>query len=123
TIGGDLRWQSEYLWCNKKFKSKYFLTVFKKSRKIKKKVTEKREFLRKTSFRTNRFFYMVETQNQITLNIEIFTKYSYYYCYLCTVFSTSIIATYYTADRYSLNLSLFFKLFIDFKIKTTYLLQ
>ncbi|KAF0721363.1 Uncharacterized protein FWK35_00024278 [Aphis craccivora] len=44
----------------------------KKSRKTKKKkkMTEKREFLRKTSFRSNRFFYMVEIQKLITLNFQ-----------------------------------------------------
>ncbi|KAF0763057.1 Uncharacterized protein FWK35_00017800 [Aphis craccivora] len=38
-------------------KSKHFSTVFKKIEKNKKKVTEKRGFLRKTSFRPNRFFF------------------------------------------------------------------
>ncbi|KAF0762877.1 Uncharacterized protein FWK35_00032064, partial [Aphis craccivora] len=37
-------------------KSKKFPLVFKSVRKNPKKVTEKREFLRKTSFRPNRFF-------------------------------------------------------------------
>ncbi|KAF0762329.1 Uncharacterized protein FWK35_00017476, partial [Aphis craccivora] len=41
----------------KKVKSKHFPTVFKKIEKNKKKMTEKREFLRKTSFRPNRFFF------------------------------------------------------------------
>ncbi|KAF0772934.1 Uncharacterized protein FWK35_00004258, partial [Aphis craccivora] len=49
-------------------KSKLFPTVFKKIDKNKKKVSEKREFLRKTSFRRNRFFYMVVTQKLITVN-------------------------------------------------------
>ncbi|KAF0760580.1 Uncharacterized protein FWK35_00032537 [Aphis craccivora] len=31
-------------------------------------MTEKREFLRKTSFRSNRFFYMVIIQKLITVN-------------------------------------------------------
>ncbi|KAF0755062.1 Uncharacterized protein FWK35_00012590 [Aphis craccivora] len=31
-------------------------------------MTEKREFLRKTSFRPNRFFYMVLIQKLITVN-------------------------------------------------------
>ncbi|KAF0754455.1 Uncharacterized protein FWK35_00032183, partial [Aphis craccivora] len=42
------------------------LVVFKNVRKNPKKVTEKREFLRKTSFRPNRFFYMVVIQKLIT---------------------------------------------------------
>ncbi|KAF0756592.1 Uncharacterized protein FWK35_00024639 [Aphis craccivora] len=37
-------------------------------RKNPKKVTEKREFLRKTSFRPNRFFYMAVNQELITVN-------------------------------------------------------
>ncbi|KAF0761384.1 Uncharacterized protein FWK35_00034849, partial [Aphis craccivora] len=36
--------------------------------KNQKKMTEKREFLRKTSFRPNRFFYMVLIQKLITVN-------------------------------------------------------
>ncbi|KAF0770497.1 Uncharacterized protein FWK35_00009505 [Aphis craccivora] len=40
-------------------KSEKFLIVFCSVRKNPKKVTEKQEFLRKTSFRQNRFFYMV----------------------------------------------------------------
>ncbi|KAF0696226.1 Uncharacterized protein FWK35_00032644, partial [Aphis craccivora] len=36
--------------------------------KNKKKMTEKREFIRKTSFRSNRFFYMVVIQKLITVN-------------------------------------------------------
>ncbi|KAF0770002.1 Uncharacterized protein FWK35_00003026 [Aphis craccivora] len=34
----------------------------KRREKPKKKITEKREFLRKTSFRPNRFFYIVTTE-------------------------------------------------------------
>ncbi|KAE9527602.1 hypothetical protein AGLY_012882 [Aphis glycines] len=52
---GGFQWQSEYPW--------YIIEFSKKSRKTKKKkVTEKREFLRKTSFQPNRFFCMVVTQ-------------------------------------------------------------
>ncbi|KAF0750642.1 Uncharacterized protein FWK35_00032587, partial [Aphis craccivora] len=40
-------------------KCKKFPIVFKSGRKNPKKVTEKREFLHKTSFGPNRFFYMV----------------------------------------------------------------
>ncbi|KAF0761814.1 Uncharacterized protein FWK35_00012385, partial [Aphis craccivora] len=41
--------------------------IFKSARKNqKKKIEEKREFLRKTSFRPNRFFYMVVIQKLIT---------------------------------------------------------
>ncbi|KAF0771983.1 Uncharacterized protein FWK35_00000284 [Aphis craccivora] len=52
----------------KKIKSKHFPTVFKKIEKNKKKVTEKREFLRKTSFLSNRCFYMAVIQKLITIN-------------------------------------------------------
>ncbi|KAE9522236.1 hypothetical protein AGLY_017366 [Aphis glycines] len=55
-------------------KSKHFPTVFKKIKKNKKKVTEKREFLRKTSFRLNRFFYMGVIQKLITVNTLNFYK-------------------------------------------------
>ncbi|KAF0703985.1 Uncharacterized protein FWK35_00034820, partial [Aphis craccivora] len=44
------------------------ILVFKKIEKNKKKMTEKREFLRKTSFRPNRIFYMVVIQKLITEN-------------------------------------------------------
>ncbi|KAF0737870.1 Uncharacterized protein FWK35_00032712 [Aphis craccivora] len=46
-----------------------FSNSFQKNlEKQKKKMTEKREFLRKTSFRPNRFFYMVVIQKLITIN-------------------------------------------------------
>ncbi|KAF0715847.1 Uncharacterized protein FWK35_00038023 [Aphis craccivora] len=46
-----------------------FPNSFQKRReKQKKKMMEKREFLRKTSFRPNRFFYMVIIQKLITIN-------------------------------------------------------
>ncbi|KAF0757784.1 Uncharacterized protein FWK35_00021605 [Aphis craccivora] len=48
-FGGGFRFKSEYPWC--------IIEFSKKSRKTKKKMTEKREFLRKTSFRPNRFFF------------------------------------------------------------------
>ncbi|KAE9525152.1 hypothetical protein AGLY_014566 [Aphis glycines] len=67
-FGGGFRWKSEYPWCIIEVKSKHFPTVFKKIEKNKKKMTEKREFLRKTSFRPNRFFYMVVIQKLITHN-------------------------------------------------------
>ncbi|KAF0773316.1 Uncharacterized protein FWK35_00005287 [Aphis craccivora] len=67
-FGGGFRWQSKYPWCIIEIESKHFPTVFKKIEKIK-QVTEKREFLRKTSFRLNRFSYMVVTQKLITLFI------------------------------------------------------
>ncbi|KAF0748213.1 Uncharacterized protein FWK35_00014672 [Aphis craccivora] len=41
---------------------------FQKRREKPKKIKEKREFLRKASFRPNRFFYMVVIQKQITIN-------------------------------------------------------
>ncbi|KAF0722480.1 Uncharacterized protein FWK35_00033966 [Aphis craccivora] len=40
--------------------------VFKSAGKNQKKIKEKQEFLRKTSFRLNRFFYMVVIQKLIT---------------------------------------------------------
>ncbi|KAF0767834.1 Uncharacterized protein FWK35_00010978, partial [Aphis craccivora] len=49
-------------------KSKIFPIVFKSVRKSLKKVTEKQEFLPKTSFRQIRFFYMVVIQKIITIN-------------------------------------------------------
>ncbi|KAF0752830.1 Uncharacterized protein FWK35_00013933 [Aphis craccivora] len=56
-FGGGFRRKREYLWCIIKVKT--FSNSFqKKSRKTKKKKrTEKREFLRKTSFRPNRFLF------------------------------------------------------------------
>ncbi|KAF0702681.1 Uncharacterized protein FWK35_00032709 [Aphis craccivora] len=45
-----------------------FPNSFQKRRENPKKIKEKREFLRKTSFRPNRFFYMVVTQKLITVN-------------------------------------------------------
>ncbi|KAF0754062.1 Uncharacterized protein FWK35_00026430, partial [Aphis craccivora] len=45
-----------------------FPIVFKSVRKNPKKVTEKKEFLRKISFRQNRFFFMVVIQKIITVN-------------------------------------------------------
>ncbi|KAF0756700.1 Uncharacterized protein FWK35_00013946 [Aphis craccivora] len=46
-----------------------FSNSFQKNQKIqKKKMTEKREFLRKTTFRLNRFFFMVVIQKLITEN-------------------------------------------------------
>ncbi|KAF0768761.1 Uncharacterized protein FWK35_00000390, partial [Aphis craccivora] len=48
--GGGYRSKSEYPWCIIEVK------IFKKIEKNKKKMTEKRELLRKTSFRPNRFF-------------------------------------------------------------------
>ncbi|KAF0715104.1 Uncharacterized protein FWK35_00039310 [Aphis craccivora] len=67
-FGGGFRWKSEYPWCIIEFKSKHFPTVFKKIEKNNKKMTEKREFLRKTSFRPNRFFYMAVIQKLIIVN-------------------------------------------------------
>ncbi|KAE9536588.1 hypothetical protein AGLY_006990 [Aphis glycines] len=55
-FGDGFRWKSEYPWCIIEVKSKHLPTDFKKIEKNKKKITEKREFLRKTSFRPNRFF-------------------------------------------------------------------
>ncbi|KAF0770725.1 Uncharacterized protein FWK35_00003902 [Aphis craccivora] len=58
--GGGFRCKSEYPWCIIEVK------IFKKIEK--KKMTEKREFLRKTSFRPNRIFFMVVIQKLITEN-------------------------------------------------------
>ncbi|KAF0760917.1 Uncharacterized protein FWK35_00017738 [Aphis craccivora] len=53
----------------KRSKVNIFQQFSKKSRKTKKKkMTEKREFLRKTSFRPNRFIFMVVIQKLITEN-------------------------------------------------------
>ncbi|KAF0772755.1 Uncharacterized protein FWK35_00000719, partial [Aphis craccivora] len=60
--------ESESSWYFGGIKSKKFPIVFKSVRKNPKKVTEKREFLRKTSFSQNRFFYMVVIQKIITIN-------------------------------------------------------
>ncbi|KAF0716053.1 Uncharacterized protein FWK35_00021883 [Aphis craccivora] len=59
----DYRWQSEYPWC--------IIDFQKNENSKKKKMTKKREILRNTSFRPNRFFDMVVIQKLIT-TIEIF---------------------------------------------------
>ncbi|KAF0748573.1 Uncharacterized protein FWK35_00021402 [Aphis craccivora] len=66
-FGGGFRCKSQYPWCIE-VKSKHFPTVFKKIEKNKKKIMEKRDFLRKTSFRSNRCFCMVVIQKIITMN-------------------------------------------------------
>ncbi|KAF0768136.1 Uncharacterized protein FWK35_00019480, partial [Aphis craccivora] len=60
--GGGFRCKSEYPWCIIEVK------IFKKIEKNKKKMTEKRKFLRKTSFRPNRILFMVVIQKLITEN-------------------------------------------------------
>ncbi|KAF0691134.1 Uncharacterized protein FWK35_00033503 [Aphis craccivora] len=55
---GGFRCKSEYPWCIIEVKSEHLPTVFKKIEKHKKKITEKQQFLRKTSFRPNRFFFL-----------------------------------------------------------------
>ncbi|KAF0770975.1 Uncharacterized protein FWK35_00013695 [Aphis craccivora] len=45
-----------------------FPIVFKSTGKNQKKIKEKREFSRKTSFRPNRFFYIILIQKLITVN-------------------------------------------------------
>ncbi|KAF0764748.1 Uncharacterized protein FWK35_00004686 [Aphis craccivora] len=67
-FGGGFRCKIEYPWCIIKIKSNHLPTVFKKIEKNKKKITEKREFLRTTIFRPNRSFYMVVIQKLITVN-------------------------------------------------------
>ncbi|KAF0735040.1 Uncharacterized protein FWK35_00034032, partial [Aphis craccivora] len=67
-FGGGFRCKSEYPWCIIEVKSNYLPTVLKKIEKNKKRMMEKREFLRKTSFRPNRFFFMVVIQKLITEN-------------------------------------------------------
>ncbi|KAF0728055.1 Uncharacterized protein FWK35_00020330 [Aphis craccivora] len=52
---GGFRYQSEYPWCIIEVKSKHFPTVLKKNRKNKKKVTEKQEFLHKTTKTYNNY--------------------------------------------------------------------
>ncbi|KAE9523574.1 hypothetical protein AGLY_016126 [Aphis glycines] len=69
-FGGGFRWKSEYPWCIIEVKSKHFPTVFEKIEKNKKKNDGKREFLRKTSFRPNRFFYMVVIQKLISYHCK-----------------------------------------------------
>ncbi|KAF0764161.1 Uncharacterized protein FWK35_00020499 [Aphis craccivora] len=64
---GGFRCKNEYPWCIIEVKSKHFPTVFKKIGKTKNKMTEKREFLRKTSFRLNQFCFMVVIQKLITV--------------------------------------------------------
>ncbi|KAE9526135.1 hypothetical protein AGLY_013766, partial [Aphis glycines] len=64
-FGGGFRWKSEYPWCIIEVKSKLFPTVFKKIEKNPKKIREKQDFLRKTSFRQNRIFYFAITQKLI----------------------------------------------------------
>ncbi|KAF0755216.1 Uncharacterized protein FWK35_00015398, partial [Aphis craccivora] len=61
-FGDGFRYKSEYPWCIIEVK------VFKKIEKNKKKNDGKREFLRKTSFRPNRYFYMVVIEKLITAN-------------------------------------------------------
>ncbi|KAF0758539.1 Uncharacterized protein FWK35_00008469 [Aphis craccivora] len=48
--------------------SKMNLVIFKSAGKNQKNIKEKQEFLRQTSFRPNRFFYMVVIQKLITVN-------------------------------------------------------
>ncbi|KAF0765267.1 Uncharacterized protein FWK35_00015814 [Aphis craccivora] len=82
--GGGFRCKSEYLWLYRS-KVNIFQQFSKKSRKTKKKkMTDEREILRNTSFRPNRFFYMVVIQKLITIILEIFTK-CLCQCYLYTV--------------------------------------
>ncbi|KAF0751364.1 Uncharacterized protein FWK35_00018790 [Aphis craccivora] len=69
-FGGIFRCKREYPWCIIiEVKSKYFPTVYKKNEKNQKKFNEKQEFLRKTSFRPKRFFYMRKA-----FIVQIFTK-------------------------------------------------
>ncbi|KAE9534016.1 hypothetical protein AGLY_008752 [Aphis glycines] len=73
--GGGFRCKSEYPWCIIEVKSKHFPIVFKKlEKKTKKKMTENREFLRKTSFRPNRFFYMVLNFQQFLTFFDVGKK-------------------------------------------------
>ncbi|KAF0761028.1 Uncharacterized protein FWK35_00038921 [Aphis craccivora] len=65
--GGGFRCKSEYNWCIIQVKRKHFPTVFKKTKKNNNKMTEKRKFLRKTSFRPNRFIWLY-FQKIITIN-------------------------------------------------------
>ncbi|KAF0748566.1 Uncharacterized protein FWK35_00026037 [Aphis craccivora] len=65
-FGGSFQCKSEYPWCIIEVNN--FQQFSKKSRKTKKKITEKRKFLRKTGFRPNQFFYIVMTKNVYTSN-------------------------------------------------------
>ncbi|KAF0759962.1 Uncharacterized protein FWK35_00026542 [Aphis craccivora] len=68
-FGGGFRFVIESSWCIGEVILS-FTIVFKSAGKNQKKITEKREFLRKTSFRPNRFFYMVVIQKLIALFID-----------------------------------------------------
>ena len=79
-------------------KSKHFPTVLKKIEKNKKKVTEKREFLRKTSFRPNRFFDFANSKTNLCTYLK---------------FSPNVyISVLYTPLNFQKILT-FFELFID----------
>ncbi|KAF0767182.1 Uncharacterized protein FWK35_00007047, partial [Aphis craccivora] len=108
-LGGCFRWQGEYPWFNIEVKSKHFSTVFKKNLEKQKKVTEKREFLRKTSFRPNQFFYMVVIQKLITVkfphNSNIDKNIRQNHEYLQIIFDPHLMAPNVpTAERYPLTL-------------------
>ncbi|KAF0771898.1 Uncharacterized protein FWK35_00014687, partial [Aphis craccivora] len=62
----------QFFWCiGRSFFE--FPNSLKSAGKNQKKIKEKREFLRKTSFRPNQFFYMVVIQKLITnLNFDVF---------------------------------------------------
>ncbi|KAF0773852.1 Uncharacterized protein FWK35_00003100 [Aphis craccivora] len=63
-FGGGFRCVSKYPWYIIQVKT--FSNSFQKNREKQKKMTEKRDFLRKTSFRPNRFFFMIVIQKLIT---------------------------------------------------------
>ncbi|KAF0753893.1 Uncharacterized protein FWK35_00021084, partial [Aphis craccivora] len=54
------------------FRNNVSISNFGGAGKNQKKIKEKRKFLRKTSFRQNRFFYMVVIQKLITVNTRNF---------------------------------------------------
>ncbi|KAE9543359.1 hypothetical protein AGLY_002159 [Aphis glycines] len=62
-FGGGFRWKNEYPWCIIQVKRNIFQQFSKKSRKTKKKVMEKQEFLRKTVFDQIDFLYGIIHKN------------------------------------------------------------
>ncbi|KAE9544123.1 hypothetical protein AGLY_001812 [Aphis glycines] len=92
TMMGGFRWQSEYPWCIIEFKSKHFSTIFKKKNREKQKKSDgKQEFLRKTSFRPNRFsymlFFLISTYNRfLKPNFKTRSAYNHFLNVLVTLF-------------------------------------
>ncbi|KAE9527043.1 hypothetical protein AGLY_013691 [Aphis glycines] len=83
--GGGFRCKSEYPWC--------IIEFSKKSRKTKKKMTEKRQFLRKTSFRPNRFFLWFVDKIFLALSkyLKIVYKVSHMHNFFLLAFEVQIL--------------------------------